>query len=244
MSDWVEKVHALADGELVGKEKEDALELVANRQGADNELQWAMLFKERLRDKLPPVSDEEVWSACQARIGALAKTNRVEAFVGRFAWAFCLIFLVGIFSAATVSRMGGGRSLAGSHVASLFNGLTPFNFSGEGEAIEAVRKSVGVQPVGKGDIVKVRKLELGFVDGTRPAARMIINDGRGDMNLIVVRGVSSVEGFNSRYQGYSVGNLNEARAVCWPESGCLFMLIGKRDLSELCSAATNIRQSN
>ncbi|MBS1724371.1 MAG: hypothetical protein JSS66_15625 [Armatimonadetes bacterium] len=243
MSDWIEKVHALADGELAGKEKEEAQALVAESPEAQNELQWARLFKEQLREKVPPVGDEECWSACKSRLDALAKTRTVETFVGRYAWAFCLIFLVGIFSAATMGRMDRTRPLAGSHVASLFNGLTPFNFSGDGEAIAAVKQRVGVQPVPTGQEVRVHKLELGFVDG-RPAARMVIDDGHGEMNLIVVRGVASVEGFNQRYESYSVGNFNDARAVCWPDSGCLFMLLGNREFPDLASAANQLRQGN
>lgn len=242
MSDLIENMHALADGELEGDAKAAALQAVASDPQAAAEHGWATLFKTQLREKLQPVENEELWSACRARLDAIDKTSKAEVFVGKYAWAFCLIFLVGIFSAATVNRMDRSRPLGNSHVAGLLNGLTPLNFSESKQALESVRQAVGAGPRQNPDQTRVTSLSLGTVDGRR-AAKLTFEDNVGEMSLYVVSSTSGIEGIEGSDRGYKCGHINENSAVCWTEYGRLFMLVSSRSHEDLMHVADEIRNT-
>lgn len=240
MSDLVEKMNALADGELQGEEKDSALHAMASDPSAAAEYQWATLLKSQLRTKLPPVENDELWAACKERLNGLDKARRAETFVGKYAWAFCLIFLVGIFSAATINRFDRSRPLTNSHVAGLLNGLTPSSFSESSDALESVRQAVGIAPKQYPDRMHVKSLSIGTVDGRR-AARLTFTDEIGDVNLYVVSSTSGVEGIEGQEGGYRCGQINDYSAVCWTEYGRLFMLVSSRSHEDLIHAADEIR---
>ncbi|MBS1714104.1 MAG: hypothetical protein JST30_07170 [Armatimonadetes bacterium] len=241
MSNWVDKVHALADGELQGEEQAEALAFLDSDPRAKAEHQWAVYLKQTLQDKVQPVRDDEAWSVCRERIRALDKRKSAEVFVGKYAWAFCLIFLVGIFSAATLNRTGRMRPLANEHVAALFNGLTPLSFPDSQQAFDSAYNSVGAPPATVDGDAKVRSLEIGYVDG-RKAAHMILEDHIGPMDLFVLSGTSSVEGIEQREGGYLWGQVNGVPAISWTESGCLFLVVTHRDPDGLRSAASQVRR--
>jgi len=241
MSNWVDQVHALADGELQGDEKAEALAVLESEPQAQAEHEWAVYLKDSLRDKVRPVHDDDAWAACRTRIRALEKRKSAEVFVGKYAWAFCLIFLVGIFSAATLNRTGRLRPLANEHVAALFNGLTPLSFPDSQQAFDSAFNSVGAPPATVDGDAKVRSLEIGYVDG-RKAAHMILDDRQGAMDLFVLSGTSSVEGIEQREGGYLWGQVNGVPAISWSESGCLFLVVANRDSESLKSAVSQIRR--
>ena len=242
MSDWIDKVHALADGELSDAEKAEAQHMVASDPKAAAELEWAILFKNHLSEKLLPVNDEETWQACRARLDAIDKTSKAEAFVGKYAWAFCLIFLVGIFSAAVLNKMGGSRPLSNDHVAGLFNGLTPFNVTESRQALDSVKSKVGLVPRQVIGVARVTSLSIGYVDGRR-TANLTLNDGRGPVSLFVISDTSGIDGLDVPDSGYRCGVINEARAVSWTDSGYLFLLLGPRPHDELLRLADQFRIS-
>ena len=242
MSDWIDKVHALADGELSEAEMAEAQHLVASDPKAAAELEWAVLFKNHLGEKLPPVKDDETWQKCQARFDAIDKTSKTEAFVGKYAWAFCLIFLVGIFSAYIVNKVGGSRPLSNDHVAGLFNGLTPFNFTESRQALDSVKSNVGPAPLQVIGVARVTSLAIGYVDGRR-TANLTLNDGHGPVSLFVIKDTSGIDGLDVRDSGYQCGTINESRAVSWTDSGYLFLLLGPRPHEELLRLADQFRTS-
>lgn len=240
MSELIENLNALADGELEGDAKLAAQEAVASDPQAAAEHSWAVLFKTQLREKLQPVENDELWAACKTRFDAIDKSQRAEVFVGKYAWAFCLIFLVGIFSAATVNRASGNKPLSNEHVAGLLNGLTPFSFSGPEQALESVRKAVGTGQLQSPDQTRVTSVSLGTVDGRR-AAKLTFVDHLGGMSLFVVCATSGIEGIESVDKGYKCGHINDQSAVVWTEYGRMFLLVSNRSQEDLVHAADQIR---
>ena len=241
MSDWIEKVHALADGELTGPEKTEVQAAVASDPHLSAELEWATLFKSRLSQKLPPVDNEEAWKQCQVRFDAIDKVTRTEQFVGRYAWAFCLIFLVGIFSAATLSRTGVSRPVGTEHTAGLFNDLKPFSFNGSSEAIDSMRLKVGRAPMLSPSVARVTEVATGMVDGRR-AGRLTLNDGRGAILLFMIEKATGFEGMDNPDSGFRCGSMNDFQVVTWMDSGYLMMLVGPRNTAELKTLAEEIRR--
>lgn len=243
MSELVESVHALADGELNEVEKAKVSEALASNPKLSNEYEWAKLFKSELKQKCPPIQEQEVWQQCRSRIVAIDKVSKTQFFVNRFSWAFCLVFLVGLFSAATLNRIGGSRPLTNDHVAGLLNGLTPFTFSEPKDAMVSVKSRVGLVPGQLADVARVINVSMGTVDG-RKAARMTIDDGQGPVNLFVIAGTSGIESLGAIDSGYNCGNINDNVAVSWTDRGYLCLLIGSRNEEELKHLADLIRAKN
>jgi len=242
MSDQIEKAHALADGELSGAEKAEALQAVASDPNFAAEHEWAILFKSQLSDKLPPVHNEETWQICLRRFDAIDKTKKTEYFVNRYAWAFCLIFLVGIFSAAGLNWKGMSRPLGNESVAGLFNDLTPFKFTGSNDAIDNVRREVGRAPQLSTNVARIKQVASGMIDGRR-AGRLTLDDGHGSILLFVVEGASAFEGLDIVDSGYRCGSMNDLQAVSWTDTGYLLILVGPRNVAELKSLAGEIRSA-
>lgn len=242
MSDGIEKAHALADGELSGAEKQEALDATASDPQFAAEYEWALLFKGQLREKLAPIHDEDTWQTCKSRLNELDKVKRTEGFVGKYAWAFCLIFLVGIFSAAAMNRMGFSRPLGSESVAGLFHDLTPFKFSEPSQAIADVRNKVGRAPQLSSNVARVTNVASGVIDGRR-VGRLTLDDGHGQILLFVVEGASGFEGLNITDSGYRCGSMNDLQAVSWTDTGYLFMLVGPRNMAELKNLAEEVRST-
>ena len=240
MSEWIDKVHALADNELAGDEHTEASEAVASNPNAAAEYQWAKLLKSELKDKLPVAQNDDLWKSCQARLDAIDKANRAESFVGKYAWAFCLVFLVGIFSAAYMNRTGNRRPLTNEHVAGLLNGLTPFSFSEPQDAIQSIQKRIGTAPAQLPQSTKMTSLAFGTVDG-RQAAKVTYMDALGEIDMFVVSATDSIDGIDNQARGYRLGHINDWEALSWSESGNLFLLVSKRDPEQLKAVADQIR---
>lgn len=239
MSEKTELAHALADGELQGEELAEAHAAVANDADAAAEHQWASFCKSTIRDKLAPIDNPELWQACRKRLDEIDRARTVNVFVGRYAWALCLIFFAGIFSAAMLNRMGGSRQLPASHVASLINGLTPMPMNGNSAEVANPGKTGSILRK-VSESVPVRKIEIGTVDG-RDAAHMLVRDRTGDLHLYVVTETNSIEGIQIRDGVFLCGVINDSRVVTWTDSGSLLLLMGKRDRASLLDIAQQIR---
>ncbi|MBL8065400.1 MAG: hypothetical protein JNM34_06020 [Chthonomonadaceae bacterium] len=227
-----ESIQAYADGELTETEVEAAAGAIANDPHAAAELEWATMTKSLLKSKVTSEFDPALWAKCRDRLDAIDKTKTTEAFVGKYAWALCLVFLAGILSAAFLNRAGAGRPLSTDHMASLFNGLTPFSFTGSQDAIDNMRSKVGMVPSQLPNVARCVAAATGSIDGRR-VGRFILDDGRGFVTLFVIEGTNGVEGLSEADQSYQCGNINDAAAVSWKQSGYLCLLVGPRNIAEL-----------
>ncbi|MCW5937705.1 MAG: hypothetical protein KIT11_10420 [Fimbriimonadaceae bacterium] len=241
MNETLEQIHALADGQASGEAKQEALAAVAADPKARAEYEWALYLRRELPNKLTPCRNDEAWKSTKARLDAIDRTRTAESFVGRWAWAFCAIFFVGILSAAVVNRTSGARPLSTSQAAGLFTALEPMNVEEPAQALEIVRQSTGIAPNRvanlKGDI---REISCGTVGG-RKAARLTLDDGRGRMALFVIAETTAVEGIDQNQANYQAGTINNVPAVSWRDQGFLMLLVGRRDLNDLRAAADQIR---
>ncbi len=243
MKEAIERAHALADGALSPAEAEQARREAAADPRLQAEHDWARTLKAELAKSPPPTPDPHLWTAVRDRLDAIDRSRTAEGFVGRYAWAFCAVFLLFIVAGAITSRLDGARPLATSQVAGLFSGLTPVAAGSPDQAVELVREKVGYAPTRMvGAPVRVLGAAYGLIDGRR-AARIVMADGVGEVLLFVVERTNTVEGIPYAAKGYMAGSINRTPALAWCEGGDLVMLVGPRDHGELQTLAEQIRSA-
>ena len=248
MSDWIEVVHALADGELEGAAKERAEQLVAGDPKAAAEYEWARYIRGSLMAKCDRTADEAVWKRCLKRldeIDAVGQTGKVEALVGRYGWAMASLLFVIILAAGVLNRGVVGHELSSLHL----SGQIPLQFIGEPDvfglrdAERLIRDGLGTGLPTVESVVTVTGASLREVDGVSYAVVHMV-DGSERLLLCVFRDVSGIEGFETiaGRGGYRGGRLNGHNCVTWSEDEFTFMVMGDRPLQRLVGIADRMRQ--
>ncbi|MCH7944579.1 MAG: hypothetical protein IIC73_00985 [Armatimonadetes bacterium] len=244
MSDWIEDVHALADGELKGAAKERAEKLVGSDRQAAAEYEWARYIRGTLMAKCDRTADEEVWKRCVKRldeIDALGNTGKVESFVGRFGWAMASLLFAIILAAGVFNQVSVGNELSSQHLSALIVGEP--DVRGVQDADRLIREGLGTGLPTVESVVTVTGASLREVDGISYAI-IHMADGSERLLLYVFRDVSGIEGFDKipGRGGYSGGMLNGHNCVTWSEDDFTFMVMGDRPLDRLVGFADRMRQ--
>lgn len=243
MNDRLEEIHALVDGELSQEEEAQIREALAADPAAQREYQWAGAIKNLLHSKCARPTHEECWRRSMDQVRAIERSRRTNQFVGRWAWAMCLGVFLLIFGAAAFNRLNPSQSLERANLASLFGPLSR-SASPEtpSEADALVRSYLGAAPLSVDSIrFTVGEVGLGTVEGRR-AARLRLADGSGPLILIVVQGVSGVEGLEGNGSIYSAGTVNGVPLIAWARNGYGMILSGPRSQSQLESIAGSLRR--
>ena len=223
MSDYLD-VHAMADGQVSSEEAKALREKMQNDLPMQSEYEAVTLLKTALQTHCKGVHCEETWSTCCERLAAIDKTERVNSFVGKFAWQLCGSFVVLVLLAGAWARMGNSRSIDASQVP------TMAGFS--------------AMPASSGDQFGFQKFlrdtwRLESVSGRnyfgRTVMRYDLADGIGRFSVYVVPGVEQVDGASHReVQGHNCYN--------WIHNGAQFIVVSDRDHSELEAIAAKINQ--
>jgi anti-sigma factor RsiW len=237
----LEDINALLDGELTGEEKSRVLNHIQSDPQAQNEFLWGRTVKDCLRDKCPKHENPALFAVCMVRVQEIEKTRRTEAFVGRYAWAACVVVVATVFVGAAASRLGGPAELNKTNMASLFGGGLVAVPGAEANPQQVVEKAMGplgceVRPQG----MAVREVAQGNIDG-RKASRIRLVDGDGQLVLFVIQDVGGFAGQASLGNGYGKGVINGANAVSWSQDRMGYLLIGARPPESLATLADSLR---
>ncbi len=234
MSDWIE-MHALADGQI---EPGARAEAETRRDGAP-ELKAeydAVQAVKNACSKVEPVTCAKTWEKCRGRLDELQKRERVEGFVGRYAWGLCsLIFVVMLFG-AVLNRMGGDR-LGTGDVAKVLSGFSSSR-PGEGASVD-----LGASANKDRNALRVVATQRAFLNGYVGTVYQL-QDQRGPLAFVKVQGVSEVEGVEPMLDAgsYSVGKINDTNCVTWQEGAEANFLIADRSYEDLSRAADQLRE--
>jgi anti-sigma factor RsiW len=248
MSDWLDKVHAHADGELDAQERAEAEAILSQDPRAAAEHQWAVYLKETLRSRHMKPDHTEAWSAAVGRldaVDALAGDNRAERFVGRFSWGFAAALFVVIVFAGLLNRGGGGQ-LSDRELAGLFTGnpLTATqDVQGADEADSIARREIGAALPKIEPLVRPTKVGTGEIDGRR-FLQVDFEDNVGTFNLFIIQGADGVDQFE-RVSGRSEffgGQVNGKECVGWAADGMTYLVAGQRSVDELVQIAARMRR--
>ena len=246
MSDWIEKIHAHADGEQV--DAAEVQRLLDTEPRAAAEHQWAVYLRTTLRERHVKPDHSQAWAKAKERldaIDALEGDSRVGSFVGRYSWAFAAgLFVVILF--AGILNWGSKAPLNSRELAGIFTSppLTQEMQSpgpGGADAFAAQNNfedAPRVEPV-----VRVVNAGYGVHEGTE-FIKYDLADNSGPLTMFMFRPVSQFEDFDplpgrSDYYGAVV---NGRTAVGWIEGDTAYLLMCERSSDELVTIADRIRQ--
>lgn len=247
MSDWMDKVHAHADGELAGDEKVQVDALIASDPRAAAEHQWATYTRELLSTKCSTPDSSEVWRLCVARldaIDALQGDGRVNTFVTRYGWGLAACLFVVILLAGFLSR-GRATSLSDRELAGLFTGsplTAQQSVDGADEADVIVRRELNTNLPQIAPVVQVVRVGKGRVDG-RSFLQVDLLDNSGPFRLYLVQGASdfdSLDSISGRSQFFG-GQVNGLECVGWTANGITYLLVAERSVDELLLIADRMQ---
>jgi len=235
-------MHALADGELSAEERKEAEEHRSVCPECGAEYTAVRSMKTFLHSKVEVVEVGECWAGCRKRLDEIDRAKHVQAFVTRYAWGFCSLFLFIILSAATWNHVMRRHSVQTGDLAQMTAGLIPMQAprSQEPGAMREWAQNMGsdaslyiprraVQVVGGA---------YGFNDGHR-ILRLNLVDQIGGMRLLVISDVQAIDGLERLDSSgpYYAGKLGQLNCVAWSDHDSALLLLGDRSIADLCAVA-------
>jgi hypothetical protein len=243
MSDLKLDVHALVDGENIDSERAQLLAAMEQDSTLKAEYEWAVYIKRTLNDKCKSQGSDECWQSAIVQLNAIDKTKRTENFIGRYAWAFCGVFVLAIGIASVSNQITGRTSLATTSSAG-FASLTPIQKSvNADEALEAIKARLGSAPatLSATPVLMVDQVLYGVIDGHK-AMMLRFADRKGPLDLTFIQGVGAIDTINTPIgDGMSQGQINGINAVSWSDGQCLTILASQRPFEELAANARGIQ---
>lgn len=239
MSDWIEDVHALADGELADDKRKETMKIVEENPEAAAEYQWALFFRESLSKKCVQHDCEDAWRQSKERLRAMDRPSKLDSFVGRYSWAMAASLLIVIAFAGIWNRGFGDRELSHQQVAQLMSSATPLSPNdataamedGLGTEFPVVQRLFEVNAVGTGEVGGSTFLRLSLQDSSGP---LILYAIRGEK---VIKDLKPVRGRNA----FSHGKLNNTPCLSWTHDGISFLMLADRKVEELISLAEQLQ---
>ncbi len=245
MSDWLEKVHAHADGELDAKESAEVEAVLASDPRAAAEHQWAVYLKELLYKNRLTSDHLDAWNKGLGRldaIDALTGSTKVESFVGRFSWGFAAALFAVILFAGLLSR--GSQQISDQQLAGVFMASTSErSVAGTDDADSYVRREIGgtlpqIEPV-----IQITRVGKGLVEG-RTFLKVDMADNTGEFRLFIFQGSTGAEGLEpipGRGEFFG-GKVNNQSCVAWTDTGVTYILVAPRTIDEVVSMADRMRR--
>jgi len=236
------QLHALADEELNPLEANALRSQLKSDPQATAEVDAILNLKDILRSNSLRHNDEEAWKGCLRRLDAIDKSRRVEGFVGRYAWALCGIMFVFIVSGRYAMRNVQGDNARTADLARIFGGSsrasTPETRAESkmySDLLNAVKQSLDSTEI------EVNRPTFGQVRDM-PAARYLMRDRKGDLSLVQVDGVLTVQDTApmSNAPDLESGTVNGANCVVWHKAGQTFLLSGDRSVNDLAETASRL----
>lgn len=245
MSDFLD-IHALADGELAGSEKDRVLQAIQSDPALKAEYETIMLLKKTVREKTVPMTSASSWNDCRTRLAELDKKHRVEGFVGRYAWAMCASVFIFVVGMGLYNRQMGGSRVGTGDVAKIMSGLTPLSRP----VAQPQDMSSWIRDVSRGATVQnANQFQISrYAEGVdaigRPAAAFQMSDAVGPFSLLIVKGADRVDGVEPMVGNttFFAGRVGDSNCLMWVEHGFGLTLIGDRTYDELARLAESLRR--
>ncbi len=222
MSDYLD-IHALIDGELDADSSATLRQRLTDDPALKAEYDSVQLIKSSLSTHCQGLHCEETWAQCKSRLEAIEKTDRVNSFVGRYAWQFCGAFVVMVAMAGAMSRMnGGGNSVDPSQVANI-----------AGIAVSPIQGGdrYGFQSFLRGTWT-LESANRGMFEG-RELSVYDLRDGIGAFRVVVIPDVEKLDGACHR----EVQGIN---CYSWIDQNTQYIIYGERNHAELEAIAKRI----
>ncbi len=232
MSDLL-KIHALADGQLEGSDREAAQKQLNECPHSKAEFEAVVALKGALKSHVQGVDCEETWAKCRGRLDELDRSQRVESFVGRYAWGICGAFLVFIAGAAVLNRLNPNSTLKLHEVSSATRNLSSASINPGSIGSWLLKELGGKAPVRLEDQgpIQVVAQRAGIDPEGRRVVQLQMQDGKGPLVLVLVTNTDAIEGEGSGSTTH--GQIDNANCITWVDGRVACLLIGQRSHEEL-----------
>lgn len=249
MSDWIEKVHAHADGELNEAEAAEVQRVLESDPSAAAEHQWAVYLRETLRNKHVQPDSSTAWQKAKERLDAIDAVqgdSRASSFITAHSWKFAAALLAVILFAGFLNRGASSAALSSQDLAGLFSlGSISQQQDVEGaqDANSYAQQNFNAELPTIDPVIRVRRIGQGSHDGV-DFLRLDMSDNSGPLTMFVFKGVDDFEGLG-KVPGrgeYVGGKVNGQEVVGWSDAGMGYMLMCDRSTEELVSIADQMRR--
>ena len=238
------EIHALADGELSASEAETVRAKIAGCPQSTAEYHTILAIKATLQKRAGTYTCEQTWVRSVQRLNEIDKTQRIEGFVGRYAWglvgSFALVIAIGGYWTRT-HRTGVISSSDVTHVSADMIHIPGLRTMANAKQWLAQKFGFDNKTsVDDGKLVVTNAYE-GSVNGF-PAARLTLQDNRGSADLLIIRGAQAVDGVRPLQNGeFSAGRVDGMNIVTWSRDGNALLLVSQRSIDEMVDIASNLR---
>lgn len=243
MNDYLD-LHALADGEIDDAGRARISEKLRTNPTLNREYESICALKASVRNACGPVENQECWAAVRERLGEIDKVNRVQEFVGKYAWGICGAFLLFIVGGAMLNRNLAKNTLYTGDMPKLMSSLSPVPLLGNSDIGQNdLGKMAEGAPLQQSlHDLNVRAAHKGFFEGRR-AMSFELADLKGALTLIVVSDTDEIRAADDTTadREYRTCQVNRQNCITWVDRGFAFLLFGDRSDAELRSAADSIR---
>jgi hypothetical protein len=238
-------LHAFVDGELSPEEARAIRVWIASDPTAQAEWSAISNLKDCLKEKSSKHSAEDCWKVCVKRLNELERSRHVETFVGKYAWAMCIILFALV--------IGGRYAVAGNKgevVQAADFGL--FHSSSQSPSPEVKKLFGQIMAQAHRNRAEVRLLsQTSGMIKDQPVDRFVFSDQMGELAYYVIKNPLSLEDASQVSVGLSGGTIPgadptgtgpEPRSsyVIWVDGDQTNVLIGPRSVEDLSRAARDL----
>jgi anti-sigma factor RsiW len=234
-------IHAYADKELEPIEMARVADEIKASPEAQRELQAIQGLKSCLATKLEQPECSAAWKECVGRFGELDKVKTTENFVGKYAWALCLLLFAVIVGGGLLNRYRGG-SVGLGQVASITSNLVPMGSTSQIRQPEQLRNWISDQTGYRPgvDLAPTRVEMVAYADQPNGRSVMVrLRDAKGAIDVLFLPNVQISDGAPIG-SGMYAGQVNGLNCVTWHDGGCQMLVIGDRETGDLQTFARSL----
>ncbi len=231
-------VHGYADGELTANERAHVESLLQSSPQAQAEFEAIKNLKSFLAAQPSKPVEPALWKSCAKRLDEIDRAKRTEGFITRYAWALSLLLFVVIMGGGYLRRIH-GSSVGTGEVAAYASSLVPISGPKPRQAEQLntwINDQTGQRP--KITLDPSRILGVAIADqGDRRIVSVRFTDQSGELALMVIPGVTAVDGVQPMGNGMFACKIDKMNGVTWGDGDCAVVLIGNRDYEYLRTVA-------
>ena len=225
----IELIHAHIDGELTGEQTKEVSERLLVDPIFRAHYEEARGLKKLVAASCKSVTCEETWARCQSRLTEMDRRTYAEAFVGKYSWqlAACLFFVLA--GVGILNRVNPNQALRSSDVATAAASIGTSSI-----VPDSLRSWLGGAKREESVRLVVRGYGQGYAENGVPVERVMLDDGKGPLSLLIVHGSGTLDTAqrNEEHQCLT-GTFGTDNCVQWQGQGRVFFLAGARSHDDL-----------
>lgn len=243
MSERIEKIHALVDGELSTDERASMLEEIHADPQANLEFQWAEAMKSTVQRKCQSTATSADWERAKARLKQLERAKTTNFLVSKYAWSLCGVLFVGILTAGLLNQRNRNLTLSATSAAEIIRApWVPAETNSIGKQYAELRPFNDSLVINAREGVAITGLQRASIEG-RKVASVSLADSEGAASLFAIMGLEKFEGVEQKigYTDYRMGLVNGHPCVTWKQGDYLMMITGDRNWEALVALSKKVR---